>query len=151
MSHTNFWETKSLDEMNDQEWESLCDGCGRCCLMKLEDEDSNEVYLTNIACKLLDLETCRCTDYANRFEKVPMCMNLKIELDAMVGYLPETCAYRLLAENKPLESWHPLLSSNTNSMHEAGISVTEFAVPEDAIHPDQIEQHIIGSLSNETE
>lgn len=151
MTQEKFWEIKSLDEMSNDEWESLCDGCGRCCLVKLEDEDSGKVYLTNITCKLLDLETCRCTDYANRFETVPMCMNLKTDLEAMVSYLPESCAYRLLYENKPLESWHPLLSLNTKSVHEAGISVSEFAVSENAIHPDQIEQHIIGSLTDETE
>lgn len=137
--------------MSDTEWESLCDGCARCCLMKLEDEDSSEVYLTNIACKLLDLESCRCTDYANRLETVPMCMNLKTDLEVMLSYLPESCAYRLLHEGKPLQSWHPLLSQNANSVHEAGITVSEFAVSEEAIHPDQLEQHIIGSLSDEKE
>jgi uncharacterized cysteine cluster protein YcgN (CxxCxxCC family) len=150
MKHnSNFWETKSLNEMSDDEWESLCDGCARCCLVKLEDEDSNKIYLTNVACKLLDLETCRCSDYAHRLKAVPMCMNLKTDLSEMVDYLPESCAYRLLHEGKPLESWHPLVSTNPDSVHEAGISAGEFAVSEQAIHPEQLEQHIIGSLSDD--
>ena len=150
MKHSsNFWETKSLNEMSDSEWEMLCDGCGRCCLVKLEDEDSNKIYITNVACKLLDLETCRCSDYANRLKAVPMCMNLKTDLSEMVDYLPESCAYRLLHEGKPLESWHPLVSTNSDSVHEAGISVSEFAVSEKAIHPEQLEQHIIGSLTDD--
>ncbi|MDH5612793.1 MAG: YcgN family cysteine cluster protein [Gammaproteobacteria bacterium] len=147
----NFWETKSLDEMSDEQWEMLCDGCGRCCLVKLEDEDDNKVYLTNVACKLLDLETCRCSDYSNRIDTVSMCMDLKTELAEMVDYLPETCAYRLLYKGNPLESWHPLMSSNPDSVRDAGASVNEFAVSEEAIHPDQVESHIIASLSDDSE
>lgn len=145
---TQFWETKSLDEMSDDEWESLCDGCGRCCLIKLEDEDSLKVYLTNVTCQLLDLETCRCTDYEHRLKAVPACMNLKTELAEMVDYLPETCAYRLLYRGQPLHHWHPLLSLNSASVLEAEISVSEFAVSEEAIHPDQIEEHIIDLLTD---
>lgn len=149
MSHeAGFWETKSLDEMNDNEWELLCDGCGRCCLIKLEDEDCNKVYVTNVACKLLDLVTCRCSNYPGRIKSVPMCMNLKTDLSEMVNYLPESCAYRLLHEGKPLENWHPLVNSKPNAVFDAGISVSEFAVTEEAIHPDQIESHIIESLIN---
>lgn len=145
---SKFWQTKSLEEMNDNEWESLCDGCGRCCLIKLEDEDSNDVYITNVACELLDLKTCRCSDYEHRIEKVPMCINLKNNLSDMVNYLPASCAYRLLYYDKSLESWHPLVSSNINSTHEAKMSVSEFAVVEKSIHPDQLELHIIESLTN---
>jgi len=144
---TKFWETKSLEEMSNSEWESLCDGCGRCCLVKLQDEDSNKIYLTNVACKLLDLETCRCSDYSNRLSAVPMCMNLKIDLPAMVNYLPEFCAYRLLYEGKPLEGWHPLLSSISDSTQDAGVAVSEFAVSESAIHPEQMQEHIIEALT----
>ncbi|MES0328119.1 MAG: YcgN family cysteine cluster protein [Gammaproteobacteria bacterium] len=150
MSHQqNFWQTKSLDEMSDEEWELLCDGCARCCLVKLEDEENNKVYVTNVACKLLDLETCRCNDYSNRINTVPMCMNLKTDLAEMVDYLPETCAYRLLYKGKPLESWHPLMSSNSDSVVDAGASVSEFAVSEEAIHPDQLELHIIDSFGDD--
>ncbi|MDH3342153.1 MAG: YcgN family cysteine cluster protein [Gammaproteobacteria bacterium] len=145
----DFWITKTLNEMSHDEWESLCDGCAQCCLVKLEDEDSNKVYLTNIACKLLDLETCRCGDYENRLKAVPACMNLKSDLSEMVEYLPTTCAYRLLHEGKPLQSWHPLLSNSLDSVVDAGFSASEFAVSEEAIHPDQIEQHIIETLSND--
>lgn len=149
MSHQdNFWETTSLDKMSNEEWELLCDGCGLCCLVKLEDEESNKVYLTNVACKQLDLETCRCNDYPHRLKIVPMCMNLKTDLEDMVDFLPETCAYRLLYEGQPLASWHPLLSSNSNSVYDAGISVSELAVSEEAIHPEQLELHIIESLTN---
>ena len=133
--------------MSDDEWESLCDGCGRCCLIKLQDEETEEVYLTNIACQLLDIENCRCSDYQNRLQKVPMCMNLKTDLAEMVNYLPETCAYRLLHHKQSLYNWHPLLSLNTDSVHQAGISVSEFAVAEEAIHPEQIENHVIGLLA----
>ncbi len=142
-----FWETKSLDEMSDEEWDSLCDGCGRCCLIKLEDEDSHKVYLTNVTCKLLDLETCRCSDYEHRLKVVPACMNLKTELAEMVAYLPETCAYRLLYRGQPLHDWHLLLSLNSASVLDADVSVSEFAVSEEAIHPDQIEEHIIELLT----
>lgn len=145
----DFWKTKSLDEMSDDEWELLCDGCARCCLIKLEDEDSNRVYVTNVACKLLDLETCRCTDYPNRITAVAMCMDLKTELAEMVDYLPDTCAYRLLYNGKPLESWHPLMSSSANSVRLAGASVSEFAVTEEAIHPEQLELHIIDTLTDD--
>ena len=144
----NFWESKSLDEMSDEEWESVCDGCGRCCLVKLQDDETEEVFLTNIACQLLDIENSRCRDYPNRIQKVPMCMNLKTDLAEMVNYLPHTCAYRLLYTGKSLANWHPLVSLNVSSMHDAGVSVSEFAVCESAIHPEQMEDHIIDSLSN---
>ena len=146
---SKFWEKKSLNEMSDEEWELLCDGCGRCCLVKLEDEESNKIYITNVACKLLDLETCRCNDYPHRLEIVPMCMNLRTDLAGMVDYLPETCAYRLLYKEQPLESWHPLMSSNSDSVVDAGASVSEFAVSEEAIHPDQLELHIIDSFGDD--
>jgi uncharacterized protein len=145
---TKFWETKSLAAMSDAEWEALCDGCGRCCLIKLEDEDTGAVYLTNVTCKLLDLESCRCADYPNRIKSVPMCMDLKTELAEMVDYLPDTCAYRLLYNGQPLANWHPLISSNSDSVCLAGASVSEFAVSEEAIHPDQLELHIIDTLTD---
>jgi len=137
--------------MSDKEWESLCDRCGRCCLVKLEDEDSNEIYLTNVACKLLDLEACRCSDYENRFNAVPICTNLKTELDAIIDYLPESCAYRLLHEGKPLEDWHPLISGSSDAIHKSGISVSGFAVSETTVDDDQLEQHIISWLADNNE
>ena len=139
-----FWERKALSAMNDQEWEALCDGCGKCCLNKLEDEDSGEVALTRVACRLLDDDTCRCAQYDIRHQFVPDCIVLKPgNLDTHAYRMPQTCAYRLLWLGKPLPDWHPLISGTPQSVHDAGISVrgttlSEFDVPED-----EWEEHII--------
>ena len=119
----HFWQTKSLQEMSEDEWESLCDGCGRCCLNKFIDEETDELFHTWIGCDLLDNETCACRDYENRFQKVPDCLKLDASKVTDFYWLPETCAYRLLSENKPLPKWHPLLSGSKDAMHAAGISV----------------------------
>lgn len=118
-----FWRTKSLDEMTPAEWESLCDGCGRCCLIKLEDEDTGEILHTDIGCTLLDGFACRCRDYPRRQKKVPDCVRLTPEAVRSIGWLPPTCAYRLVRDGLPLYSWHPLVSGRPASVHEAGISV----------------------------
>lgn len=125
-----FWETKSLAEMSAEEWESLCDGCGKCCLIGLEDADTGEIYLTDVACKLLDGQSCRCSDYANRQQKVSDCVRLTPELVPTLGWLPKTCAYRLVSEGKPLKWWHPLLSGDPESVHAAGASVRGKTRPE---------------------
>jgi uncharacterized protein len=117
-----FWE-KPLNELTPTEWESLCDGCGRCCLVKLEDEDTGRVYFTDIACRLLDVGTCRCADYARRRRRVRDCLKLTPDLASSLAWLPPTCAYRLRAEGKPLAWWHPLISGSPETVHEAGISV----------------------------
>ncbi|NLJ92493.1 MAG: YcgN family cysteine cluster protein [Aeromonadales bacterium] len=127
---TDFWHTKSLDEMSDQEWEALCDGCGKCCLNKLIDEDTDELIHTNVACELLNTHSCACSNYEHRFEIVPDC--LKITRDKIEEYfwLPATCAYRLLAEGQSLPSWHPLRTGSKSAMHQAGQSVRGKVVPE---------------------
>ena len=117
-----FWE-KPLAELTPAEWESLCDGCGRCCLVRLEDEDTGHIHFTDIACRLLDVETCRCADYARRRRRVRDCLKLTPDLAASLAWLPPTCAYRLRADGKPLAWWHPLVSGSPETVHEAGISV----------------------------
>ena len=118
-----FWHRKSLSEMNRKEWESLCDGCARCCLVKLEDAATARIYYTDVACRLLDKNTCRCTDYGHRKRRVPDCVQLTPRRAAAYGWLPPTCAYRLLAEGSPLYWWHPLVSGDPATVHQAGISV----------------------------
>ena len=126
-----FWERKTLAEMTRGEWESLCDGCGKCCLFKLEDEDSGEVYYCNVVCKLFDLEKSRCSDYPNRAVRVPDCAILTVENIPEFGWMPKTCAYRLLSEDKPLPEWHPLLSGDRDSVYRAGHSVRDRVVLEE--------------------
>jgi uncharacterized cysteine cluster protein YcgN (CxxCxxCC family) len=137
-----FWKTKSLLEMTHDEWELLCDGCARCCLHKLEDEDTGELFYTNIACRLLDIETCRCKDYLNRISIINDCVSLSPDNLSNINWLPQTCAYRLLAERQDLPDWHPLITGTYKSVIEAGISVKNMAVPET---PDiNLEEHILG-------
>ncbi len=118
-----FWKTKPLEKMSQSEWESLCDGCGKCCLAKLEDEDSGEIHWTTVGCRLFDAATCRCRDYTHRLAEVSDCVQLTPENVRTITWLPRTCAYRLVAEGHDLYWWHPLVSGNAETVHEAGISV----------------------------
>ncbi|QJF52247.1 YcgN family cysteine cluster protein [Roseobacter ponti] len=139
-----FWERKPLKNMNQHEWEALCDGCGKCCLNKLEDEDSGEVALTRIACRLLDDESCRCSQYEIRHQFVPDCIVLRPDnLDTHAYWMPETCAYRLLWQKKPLPDWHPLISGTPQSVHDAGVSVRGMTLSEFDIPEDEWEEYVI--------
>ena len=126
-----FWKTKSLQQMTPQEWESLCDGCALCCMLKIEDEDTGETYYSDLTCRLLDIETGRCSDYRNRLNKVPECLQLTPDTVLSYKWLPSTCAYKRIARGQDLLPWHPLLSGRPESVHEAGISMLEGAVSED--------------------
>lgn len=130
MAELPFWKIKKLTEMSLSEWESLCDGCGKCCLNKLEDEDTGEIYFTSVVCQLMDLNTCRCTRYHQRTQLVPDCKDIKTEKFVQYDWLPTTCGYRLVAEGKDLPSWHPLVSGSSESVHEAGVSVRSYAISE---------------------
>jgi len=137
----SFWKTKKLPEMTTEEWESLCDNCGKCCLHKLEDEDSGEIVFTSVACKLINLTTCRCTRYNERTQLVPECLNLKQNNFTQYHWLPSTCAYRLLNEDKELPAWHPLVSGTTASVKKAGVSIRSYAIKESmAVN---LEDHVI--------
>ena len=125
-----FWKRKSLAEMTDAEWESLCDGCGLCCMHKVEEEDTGELFYTNLACRLLDTEACRCTDYANRVKQVADCLVIRPDSQDAFTWLPESCAYRILAHGNDLHDWHPLVSGDPESVHAAGISVRGKVVSE---------------------
>jgi len=125
-----FWKRKSLTEMSREEWESLCDGCALCCLQKLEDEDTGEIYFTDIACKLLDTRGCRCTDYSNRAKLVSTCLVLSADEPEAFRWLPATCAYRLVANGDDLPDWHPLVTGDAGSVHESGISAKGKCVSE---------------------
>ncbi|MBM1220075.1 YcgN family cysteine cluster protein [Ponticoccus sp. SC2-23] len=139
-----FWERVSLTQMTRPEWEALCDGCGKCCLNKLEDEDTGEVDLTCIACRLLDGETCRCSRYETRHDFVPECIVLTAEtIPEHLYWLPRTCAYRLLHLGRTLPDWHPLITGDPDSVHHAGVSVRGMTVSETEVDDDDWDDHII--------
>ena len=143
-----YWNTKSLDQMSPEEWESLCDGCGRCCLHKLEDEDTGMLYYTNVACRLLDDQRCQCMDYSNRQALVPDCLRLEPNDPDRFSWLPYTCAYRRLANGLQLEWWHPLVSGDPDSVHQAGISVRGRIICETGIPTARLEEHIISWIES---
>jgi len=126
-----FWRRKRLSQLTKAEWESLCDGCAKCCLLKLEDADTGEIAYTDVACRLLDLNTCRCRNYAERNRIVPDCIVLSAKMVRSLSWLPETCAYRLVSEGKDLPLWHPLVSGDLESVHRSSVSVRGRAISED--------------------
>jgi uncharacterized protein len=142
----NIWEM-NLDELTDDEWEQLCDGCGLCCMHKFEDEDTNEILFTNVACRLFDGETCRCRDYAQRSTQVPECMQVRQFKAEQFAWLPVTCAYRLRYEGKPLLDWHPLLSGDAELLHRAGISMQGRCLSEAEVDEDDLPLYIIDPSS----
>jgi uncharacterized cysteine cluster protein YcgN (CxxCxxCC family) len=133
MPEKPFWERKALCDMTPQEWESLCDGCGLCCLIRFEDEETGEVIPTRVACKLLDAHLCRCADYANRKAHVPDCIKLTPYNIEALEWMPRSCAYRRLYEGKPLPQWHPLITGDPESVHRAGVSVRGQTISEAAL------------------
>ena len=137
-----FWEYKKLSEMSSSEWELLCDGCAKCCLHKLEDEDTGEIYATNVVCQYLDQTSCQCTEYDRRSILVPDCITLTSQNLEQVYFMPSTCSYRLLAEGKPLPSWHPLLSGKKESVHDSGHSVRGKVISE--LDVDDLMHHLTG-------
>jgi uncharacterized cysteine cluster protein YcgN (CxxCxxCC family) len=138
-----FWKTKTLRQMTSSEWESLCDGCGKCCLVKLIDNVTDELHFTSVACRLLDCNSCRCGDYKNRKDIVSDCVSLSPRLVKELQWMPSTCAYRLISEGKNLEWWHPLLSGTGETVHEAGISVQGRAISERNITDESLPDYIV--------
>jgi hypothetical protein len=139
-----FWKHKPLKSLTSEEWEALCDGCGKCCLNKLEDEDTGEVALTRIACRLLDDQSCKCGQYPIRHQFIPDCIVLKpSNIDENAYWMPKTCAYRLLWSGQPLFDWHPLISGNPETVHSANISVRGMTLSEFDINEEDWEDHII--------
>jgi uncharacterized cysteine cluster protein YcgN (CxxCxxCC family) len=144
-----FWKKKSLSEMTPHEWEMLCDGCGRCCLHKLEDERTGEITPTYVSCRYLDIQRCRCTIYHDPYRLPRYCKKLSPENVRQFTWLPATCAYRRIAEGKPLEWWHPLVTGNPETVHEADISVRDKVVSESIVHPEDMEQFIVPVVGDE--
>jgi len=138
-----FWEKKTLIEMSSEEWEALCDGCGQCCRVKLEDEDTGRIHTTSVVCRLLDTDTCRCRDYANRQTLVPDCVQLDAKNVGEISWLPTTCAYRVLAEGGELAWWHPLVSGEKASVVAAGISVKGQVLSENEVDEEELGYYLI--------
>ena len=138
-----FWKTTALESMSREQWESLCDGCGKCCLHKLEDEDSGEIAYTRVICRYFEESSCRCQVYSERKKRVPDCVVLRPDNLQSLPWMPETCAYRLLYEGKYLPAWHPLLTGDHQAIHEAGNTVTGKVISEEFVHEDGFEEHVV--------
>lgn len=142
-SSADYWNNTPLHELSHEQWEMLCDGCGKCCLHKLQDEDTNEVFYTRVACKLLDTKSGGCQDYDQRFSRVPDCMDVAKMLPSEMAWLPNSCAYRLRADNKPLPQWHPLISGRQSSVHKETKSIRGRVVSEVDVDEADLENYII--------
>ena len=138
-----FWETKTLGQMSRREWESLCDRCGKCCLIKLEDDITSQLAVTNVVCRYYDQENACCSEYRSRSKLVPDCITLSVDNIAACDFMPPTCAYRRLSEGRSLPEWHPLLTGSREAMVAAGVVVSGRVISEEGVHPDQLEAHII--------
>ncbi|MEZ5900688.1 MAG: YcgN family cysteine cluster protein [Hyphomicrobiaceae bacterium] len=138
-----FWKTKTLEQMSREEWESLCDGCGRCCLVKLEDEEDGQIHLTRLSCRLLHVRSCRCSRYEERFSLMPDCIEITREKIAKITWLPVSCGYRRIQEGRDLAWWHPLVSGDPETVHQAGISVRSFAMSEARVKEVNYARYII--------
>jgi uncharacterized cysteine cluster protein YcgN (CxxCxxCC family) len=138
-----FWKTKPMSSLSREEWESLCDGCAQCCIIKFEDEDSGRIYHTNVVCEYLEIFHCHCTRYSERSVLVPMCVTLTPELAGSLPWMPETCAYRLLAEGKDLPMWHPLVSGDPSTVHKAGVSVRGKVVSGKDVEDDDLPNYVV--------
>lgn len=141
--NNRFWENRHFSEFTEEEWESLCDGCGQCCLMKLEDDDTGRYYFTNVTCRLLDMDSCQCGKYKSRTRDMPSCVVITPDNIEGLDWLPRTCAYRLVAAKKELPFWHPLVSGNSGSVHDSGRSIRGKCISEKFVHADDLKEHII--------
>ncbi len=143
-----FWERYSLDQFNQDEWEALCDGCAKCCLLKIVDK--KKVFITNISCSKLDLDSCRCSDYSNREKNVKDCLKItKDNLHKNSKFLPSSCSYKLIGEGKPLPQWHHLISQDKDSVHRINQSVQDYCVSETAVEQENFEDHIVAEITEE--
>ena len=141
-----FWEKYSLDELNQDEWEALCDGCAKCCLLKIVDK--KKTYITNIACSKLELDSCRCSDYLNREKNVMACLKLtKDNLDKNSEFLPSSCSYKLISEGKSLPKWHHLISKDKECVHSTNQSIQEYCVSETSVDQENYEDHIVAEIT----
>lgn len=140
---SDWWNRLSLAELDPEQWEALCDGCAKCCLHKLEDEDSGEIFYTRVRCRYLQEESCRCSDYPRRSVMVPECIRLEPGMVADLEWLPASCAYRLRARGEPLPEWHYLVSGSRTTVHEVGVSIRGRAISDEYVHPDGYDEHIV--------
>ncbi len=145
-SEVPFWKAKTLEQMTPVEWEQLCDGCARCCLIKLEDEDTSDIYLTRLSCSMLNVRSCRCSDYPNRFAKMADCIEIDIQKVRELSWLPATCGYRVVSEGRDLAWWHPLISGSAETVHQAGVSVRALAMNERRVKTENYARYIIDGL-----